>query len=299
MGFRTLEAEIRQFSDSDIQWHLSQNQDHFDKPGIFLLCDELLRRRIKITGLLVRFESLIRHLPTKILRYIDTYDYRFAKASVHVALKEMSRRGTKTSRWLLKVGGVEKGPFSRIELENQVKDLSKGLVWKEGMAEWKQISEMPHLKEPLFYDQDVAQQAGPESRSQPEDPARPQQQSVNLNQKEPTSSLVVGAGILTLVTFPMWVFGLFAVFFSSLTSLFGPLLPFAFACFMMIMAIPLGIGLLTKKKWAWSMKVATSGVVSAWFLASFFLEGTNFVGLVFALFEIIILILLLVGKDQF
>jgi hypothetical protein len=65
------------------------------------------------------------------------------------------------------------------------------------------------------------------------------------------------------------------------------------------MAIPLGIGILSKKHWAWTLKIATSGVVSAWFISNVFLEGTNFVGLVFALFEIIILVLLLAGKDKF
>lgn len=300
MSISNLEAEIRGFTTADIRWHLKENQDHFDGSGLFFLCDELLRRGEKITGLSTRFEALTRKLPTRILRYVDTYDYQFSKAAVHVALKEMQRRGKSVSRWLLKIAGVESGPMNRLELENRIKEVSAGHVWKEGMAEWKSINDMPHLTEPLFYDQEFDENQSGQREAPRQEQSQPRHKPADLaSSSESASSSVIAAGVLTFITFPIWAFGIIAVAFSDLTSIFGPLLPVAFASFMLIMSIPLGIGLMMRKKWAWSMKIATSGIVAAWFVANTFLGDTHFVGLTFALFEIIILILLLVAKDEF
>ncbi len=284
------ENAIRSYSDDELIFSLESRRFQ-DRNLLFIVCDELLMRNIKITHLSIRFETLVRSLSKSLLLYIERYDYAYCKASVHVAISELQKRGKEVSQWFTMKGEVQTGPYTRLDIENRIQngEISQSdLIWKEGMSNWKTLAELNYLSKDLFFEQEV------EAERQGAYQAKPK---TKIKSKSSSTPLVLG--VLELLTFPFWLILLFIVPFSSFSSFTGLSLPVTMVVFSLIACVPLGLGLINKRPWAWHVKMVSGVLIVMWFVSKVLMDDSSSLWLMFALYEIIILTFAFTAKESF
>ncbi|MCB0760465.1 MAG: DUF4339 domain-containing protein [Flavobacteriales bacterium] len=254
-----------------------------------VLGDEMLRRKMPVTGLMRKYESLVRSLETRDLRYIDRYDYAFAVATVRCADHELNRRGVRRLQWYFLHDGHQEGPLSRKDMEEAVAQgqiVNEDLVWKEGEAEWVRLDECSALSTPYFFDE-----------------VREERKSVNINRpagrQDSASAGVIAAGIMQLMSFPFWLIALIIVPFGSISTSLGMVLPTIFAASAFLMSIPLGVGILLRKHWAYSLKIGSGVLIIVWLLARIIVDDGSMFWMMYILAEVVILVLLFSIKEAF
>lgn len=161
--------------------------------------------------------------------------------------------------------------------------------WKEGMSAWESSKCIEHWKQekPPVFD--------PISEAIPERAYQEKTMPVNTGGSGVSTML----GVFTFLGMPVWIILLIAAIASGFNSFMGPMLPTVFCIFMFVMAIPLGIGVLQKKRWAWGMLVITTLFSVFWFAGHYFFDEASRIWMILAVFEVIILTLALSAKENF
>lgn len=296
MKLNYIEAELRKFPTSFIYSQLSDKAADYSIFNIVVLCDELLLRKQPIKFIKNRFENLVKKLNTESLKTIDTYDFNYSKAAVHVAINELKTRKVDFIEWFyLDDYKTEKGPIDRVRIDELIekkKITHSTLLWKKGMVEWKSLEQLPYLHGKLYYDQEFA-------TKEEKLPIRPikEQSSVNSQRQSSTGSYTVLPGIMELLSFPVWIFLLFAFSISGFNSEMGVIIPLMFSLFVLVSTIPVGIGLITKRKWAWSIKITTAIITIVIVLFKILVDQASSVWMIVLVYESIILGILFYGKE--
>ena len=301
------EIEIRNFTSDEIYYHLLENFSSFDLLNQIILCDELLLRNLPIKHIKQRFEFLIRKMKTQELVNIDAYDFNYSKATVFVAIDELIKRGKKPLEWLYisKFEG-QKGPVNRLEIDKLIERNeidNDSLLWRIGMEEWKPLSEMPYLEGLRYYDQEFSEEPLiiPELINEKNQSEKTHNSTTNtpIHKREPTFSYSIVPGVMELVSFPMWIILVFMLFFTGFTSQLGVVLPFIFSILVLISVIPVGIGLLARKKWAWSIKIATAMMTIVLILFKLIIDHAGGWWDFILIYQLIILGLLFYGRKTY
>lgn len=319
MDFREQQAQIAGYKTEEIYWHLEHNTAAFGKAGIVLLCDQLLQRKQPIRFLSQHFERLVRDLPQVKLAFIERHDHTFSKASVQVAFKELRRRGKRVSEWFWHHDESQEGPLNREQIDQRIGAghiLPEHHLWKEGWEEWRKLEQLEFLTAKLYYEQDIPQrqqkqqyrpggpppfQGGQPSGSGPSSQGASTASSAHdyRPDKKTYSGLSITAGILTLIGFPIWLVIAIITPFSSYDEVTGLFLPAAFAVFMVLAAIPFGIGILMRKYWAWWSRLVTASIAVVWMISKIAFNDGSVGWMWLLLLEGIIGTFLLVSKEDF
>jgi hypothetical protein len=249
----------------------------------------MLKRHQCIRGSVPKFEVLVQSLSGAQLKYVDRFDEQFSKAAVHVAIRELKKRSAPCSQWFSLKNGTQDGPMNRMELEECIESGSlagEDMVWKEGAPSWEKISDMQRLTETLFYDQEIQQK----------EPPLPQERQ---STESKSGSTHIAGGILELLKFPFWLVAIFVIPFSSMSASIGVLLSTVLGFTLFLSIIPVGVGLLMSKKWAYGMKIGTGVLIICWFATRVMLESGSKFWILFIIVEVLILGLILSAKDNF
>ncbi|NNE56419.1 MAG: DUF4339 domain-containing protein [Flavobacteriales bacterium] len=291
MGFRSAEAEIRNYTTEQLYWQLEHSASKLPKEEVFLLCDQLLQRNQPIRHINTHFEQLVKGLKTETLKYIEKFDDRFSKAATHVAIRQLKFYGKKLSQWFyMDFEGNQHGSLDRFQLEEAIQDDIVSMVWKEGWPEWKSINDIGFLTQPLYYEQEF--------------PAKEEKQATKSHVISPshpasTGGFGIAAGIVFLVGAPVWLVACFAIPIASSDTGLGWFAPLLFSLVMLVMTIPTGIGLLMRRFWAWNVGLITSLILLAWFIVNVVNNDVNAFWVGMAIYQGVILTLLLTGKEAF
>jgi hypothetical protein len=268
------DSTLRSFESGQLQQILASRKD-LSAQDYLVIADELLKREQEIEGLNTRFESLVRSLNEQRLRYIDSNDFEFSKATVIATVTELRIRKIKTKQWFIHDGHNQSGPWDYIDLLQNLedKDRVKTKIWAEGMAQWVEWTKLPHLLKPYFFRQKV-------EAVQKKVPNQPNQVK---------SSVPLWSGILQLIAFPFWA--MLSIFspINGAWSYTGIALPAFISMSMCLVSIPLGIGLLQSRRWAFQIKIASGIIVIAWFLSKVLIDDSSQLWLFMAIWEVIIL----------
>lgn len=290
------EQELRAFTTEDIYFFLKENKVSFSNFQLVILCDELLLRKEVIKYFRDRYESLIKKLNPTELKTIDAFDFNYSKATIKVVIHEMATRKLKTKEWFYLEGEIQKGPFTRVEINQLINDktiISQSYIWSEGMESWKQLIDLIYLSTPYYYDQEFIEI--PKEVT----PQKPPPIRVSNPKNNSTGSFTILPGVMGLLTFPLWFVLLFILFFTGFSSPLGIVLPLLFSIFMLLSAIPVAIGLMTKKKWAWSMKITTAVLTIGLILFKILIDQASGLWGVLLIYEALILGLLIYGKEEY
>lgn len=270
-----------------IQLVKTSNSDNWK---LVLICDELLKRKVPIRELKRSFESLFLGLSRNRLLQIDQEDYKFSKGTVYAAIHEMNRRGVKTLSWFWN-DSAQHGPFNRMELDKELSNqFSENIiVWKEGMKDWRKMSEMPHLLLSYYFDQEFLAQeviSAPHIATQKSNPSS-------------NSGTALFLGIMQIVAAPFWIgIGVWS-FISGFWSITGPILPLMLSLSFCLLSIPVGIGLIGSKKWAYQVRLVIGVITVLWFMSRFFVDSASLIWMLMACYEIILLSLLIINAQIF
>lgn len=311
-------AQVAAYNTDEIYWHLKNNAAHFGNQGVLLLCDQLLQRRQPIKHVGRHFEELLRQLSTRKLRYLETHDYAFSKATVHVAFKELTKRGQSTSQWYWHDGKTQQGPLNRMQVEARI---DRGAAqpehsfWKEGWSEWKRLADLQFLTGKLYYQQDFPESQADRNAPPPPPPPPPGastsgagRQHAQSNPTDPywntpvrgsNDGLVTASAVLTFISAPMWLIVAICTPFSSWGEAVGIFLPVAFSIYMAAACIPYGIGLLNRRYWAWWASLVSSALGAGWMLMKVAVYHDGGAWLFVLLIEAVLVTFLAVTKNDF
>ena len=258
MGFRNTENEYSQFTTSQIYWQLENHGPHLSANERFILCDQLLQRKQPIRHLSQRFEDIAHSLKRDTMKYVEKYDDRFSAASVHLVVRHLKRMGLSISSWYFMRKEQQYGPFDRFQIENKLKAEGIDHVWKEGWDEWKTPGQLEFVTNELYYDQIFP--------ATPHVSESPRETHINkFETSEEGSALAIVTGILILLGIPIWLVSCFALPIVSHDTFTGWFLPLITSIFMFIATIPMGIGVMMRRLWAWNITVFSSIIMLVWF----------------------------------
>lgn len=307
-----MENPFRSYSDGQLQYMLGREEySHWDK---VLIADLLLQKRLKITGLAFRYERLFQVLTRAELQQVDQNDFAFSKATVHAAIFEMKKRNLKILSWYVSKSGVKKGPMNRMELDKMLEedDSPSILIWREGMKEWKKKEQLPHLSKPYFFDQEITnlKEDKPDSKSDNHSNKQKENQHTEyiggqfnrpprVSKKQSSSGTLILLALFQFISFPFWLFMIGIAFFTGFNSVTGPVLPFMFSIAMLILSIPVGIGMLGAKHWAYQIRLSTSVITIIWFAFRFFGDEAGVTWFILAVYDALLLGLLLANSRLF
>ena len=256
MGFRNTENEYSQYTTSQIYWQLENHGLHLSANELFVLCDQLLQRRQPIRHLSQRFEDIVHSLKRDAMKYIEKYDDRFSAASVHLVVRYLKRVGSSISSWYFLRKDQQYGPFDRFQIENELQTEGIDHVWKEGWGEWKTPRQLDFVTNDLYYDQIFPSYVD----------EFPRENQINeFETSEEGSALAIVTGILALLGMPIWLVSCFALPIVSHDTFTGWFLPLIASIFMLIATIPMGIGVMMRRLWAWNITVFSSILMLVWF----------------------------------
>jgi hypothetical protein len=290
MAFKDSDKEIRKLTTQQLLELIPQSAKRLLSEQV-IIGDELLLRRVKLTGFVRRFETMVRSLSTQDLRYIDRFDYSFSRAAIRGAAHELNKRGVKALNWFYLTDGQQHGPMGRMAIEQAIEQgqvTSQDLVWKESEPEWIKLANCHCLSTAYYFDEELLD--------------IPQTVNRAPGSKLPGSSdpsLMLVGGVFELLTFPFWLFALFIVPFASFSSTTGVILPTVLAIGACFMSIPIGIGLILKRKWAYSFKVGSGFIIIAWLLSRIIIDGGSKLWMLYILAEVVILVLIISGREIF
>ena len=292
------DTEIRQYSTQDLLGQLQVNQSKFNSWSLITLGDELLQRGVPIEYLSSRFEQLIRSLGARELKQIDQQEQFYSKATVQVAIDELVKRNKSTVKWFLLIGQAEsEGPFDRNELLKRIENenLKDALVWKQGEEEWQAVESMPRLTKPFFFDQ-YFEERRPATEEQLEEADFNERPIAEIKK---LSAAPIVAGILEFISLPMWIASLvFSAIYGYDTEL-GMMIPILFSSFATLAAIPVGIGLLMRKKWAWSIKMTVVALSFILIALKTMYGDVHGVWVMFLAYQVLIALLIGVSRNEF
>ncbi len=296
------EETLRAYTTEEIYELLKNNLDDFTLSNQVVLCDELLLRKQPIKYVSTRYEFLIRKLRNQKLAAIDAYDFNYAKATVNVAIHEIIKRGLKPLEWLYisKYEG-QKGPVDRLAINELVQkgEISKNtLLWRIGMDEWKKLDEMPHLTEEAFYDQIFNDELAIYQPKQEKHTAIDNEYQDNTKSMTSKSFSII-PGIMELMSFPMWIILAIVLFVTGFSSPVGVILPFIFSIFILLSIIPVGIGLIARQKWAWSIKVTTAIMAIVLLFAKLLVDDAGIFLQFVLIYEMVLVGLLFYRKESY
>lgn len=293
MGFKKTEHEYAQYTTQQIYWQLENYADVLSANERFVLCDQLLQRKQPIKHISQRFEDIVHSLKRDVIQYVEKYDDRFSKASVHLVVRKLKSVGSSMSSWFVMRQGQQQGPIDRFRIEKELECGEIDHVWKEGWSEWKSPEQLEYMTDVLFYDQIF-----------PSDEQRPAAQSsrkesnrFETNQDGAAMSIVTG--ILGLVGVPLWLFACFALPYAGHGTFTGWFLPLIVAISMLITSIPMGIGMIMRKLWAWNLTIFSSVVLLLWFTALVVNNDVSSFWYVMSFFQGLLLILALSARSAF
>lgn len=296
--------DIRSNTTESIYWFLKEQQSQFDALGIITLCDELLLRNQPIKYLNERFENKLKRLSSKQLKWIERKPELYSPATMKVVDVEVSRRKLETAQWFYSANFQDtEGPYTRAQI---VRYLEEGkifddyAIWKEGTKDWIKISSLSWLKRDFYFDQELPEEEFSQNQSDFSNKSRksppPPPGSNQLN--DAGSGNRVALGVLSFVSMPFWIGAIVYSFFLSDTEL-GIMIPLMFSLFAFGASIPVGVGLLMKRKWAWSMNLfVTGGAVCLVILNSVFYDF-NVVWMFFGLLCTASVFLLMDGRESY
>lgn len=294
MGFRQTENEFSSYTTSQIYWQLEHHGHQLTTSQRFVLCDQLLQRKQPITHISQRFEDIVHGLKRDVMLYIEKYDERFSKATVHLVVRKLQSLGRNVSRWFYMKEGTQLGPFNRLQIEQAVVDGKVEHLWKEGWPEWKGPEEFAYLTDELYYDQ-IFPQSSADSQQKPS--------FERLNPKfEATpsgSAISIVTGILVLIGLPVWIVSCVALPIVGHDTFTGWFLPLIASIFMLIATVPMGIGMLMRRVWAWNMTVFTSAIMLLWFVVLVVYKDVSSFWFVLSFYQAILLILALSARSAF
>lgn len=260
--------------------------DHHLTPLTQLIyCNELIKRSV-FTLPIASLKGLISSLPDRQLKGSIWDELNWCRLIISLLYQEIERRKIPTPEWFVLINKEQCGPHSRHQVEELVSQEPAGncMVWRVGYTEWMSSKKWQNLTEPM---QTI--HCRKETMVYREDTS---------SQTKQLSGLSVLGGIFQFIEFPFWIALFFFALFTSYNSFTGMLLPLVFCVFMIFMSIPLGLGLLARRTWAWNLKVVTALLTILWFLNLFLIDGMGQIWIFAALIEAIILTLVLFAKPS-
>jgi hypothetical protein len=293
MGFRNTEHEYSQYTTSQIYWQLENHADVLSANERFVLCDQLLQRKQAIKHISQRFEDIVHSLKRDVIQYVEKYDDRFSKAAVHLVVRKLKSAGSSVSSWFVMKEGEQHGPLDRFQIEKELERGGIDHVWKQGWPEWKSPDMLANLTDVLFYDQIFPR----EEQRQAAQPSQNQSSRFETNQDGSAMSIVTG--VLGLVGAPLWLLACFALPYAGHGTFTGWFLPLIAAIFMLIASIPMGIGMMMRKLWAWNLTIFSSIVLLLWFTVLVVNNDVSSFWYVMSFFQGLLLILALSARSAF
>jgi len=267
--------EIRKFS-SDQLYDMLKAQS-YGASEQFISCDELLLRNKPILGLSISFESLVRSLSFKDLQFIDQHDFEFSPASIMAAILELRLRNEKRRVWYIQNQLEQAGPLDHLQLTDKLKDVkfTNVLVWAEGMSEWKKLADLPHLNRTYFFDQHQLVTIRKEK---------------TIEKPIDSSAVPLVSGILQFFAMPFWIVLSVVAPINGIWSYTGIALPAFFSGSMALLSIPIAVGLIMARRWAYLLKIGTGLIVITWFLSKILIDDSSHIWLIMGCYELIIII---------
>jgi hypothetical protein len=248
-------------------------------------CNELIQRKIYDLPIL-SLKALIAALPNYDLSACIWNEVAWSRLIINLMYQEAQRRRFQPQDWYYLLDQNQKGPISRAELEVLLANKNQSIewIWRDGFDKWMHQRDWPNFIEPI-------QKINCKQISKKETFKKQSQNQQN-------TGVTVVSGIFQFIEFPFWIGLFFFALFTSYNSFTGLLLPVVFCIFMIFLSIPLGVGLLARRTWAWNLKVVTAMLTILWFLNMYWIDGRGAAWVVAAVLEGIILTLVLLAKPS-
>ena len=246
-----------------------------------VIVDELIQRGVPLPISFNRWMRVLNSLNNGERKYIQNNFESFSAFTLFA----LQGKPFSEKMWFVSVSEDE---TQALDLSSFVKaiigaDELKGYYWIEGREQWTSVEKLSAWKTP----------------SEPSFAPEPRVSEVITTTTSSSGMRSVLLAVTSFLLVPGWLILLVAAIVTGFGSFMGPLLPAVFSIFMILISIPMGIGLLQKKKWAWGMLIATTGFALFWFAGHFFFDHGSQIWIGLALFEAIILTLALTAKEQF
>lgn len=250
-----------------------------------IYCNELIKRNV-LTLPIASLKGLVSSLSDKQLKRTIWDELNWCRLIIGLLYQEAERRKIPSPEWFVILNKEQTGPHSRQQVEEIVGQQPTGncLVWREGYPEWMSIDKWQNLTEPI-------QTVHCERESSVNN------RVTSKRTKQPSGLSVLG-GIFQFIEFPFWIALFVFALFTSYNSFTGMLLPLVFCVFMIFMSIPLGVGLMARRTWAWNLKIITALLTILWFINLFLIDGMGQFWVFAAVIEAIILTLVLLAKPS-
>lgn len=259
--------QLRALPTADLVRNVTTDPDAFARVDVFVMQDELARRKALPAQLAISIEQLLVELPKAYLVAIEGREDIYSLRSVTASINEKVRRGLPCMAWHYAVGGQQKGPINRNQLASlgQNGTVSPGdLVWREGMEAWVRADQIEGIIPPIVPQQQQA--PAPQQPPAPRPPQPPQQPPYNPYPNHPhnppvqpprsgASPMLIVAAVIQFIGAPLWLIVGFAQLFTRHYS--DDFLGGSFAFFLLLAALSIveGIGYLMVKKWSLWLKV--------------------------------------------
>lgn len=263
-------------------------------------CDELHHRK---SALPISHPALLRCLESisdSDRATLYAHPERFTLAMLY-ALESLRYAHNKAPvKWQL---ATPAGTFTYDELSSFVAELEqakgeKAFFWNEFMAEWMPIEAVNHWcnAHDFTYQSTAGAQESRENYQASEAPrAGAQAAAVTVSR----TGWPVFLGVIALLMIPFWLTMLFVGFATGFGGFLGPLFPAVFSLVMAVLGLPMGIGLLQRRTWAWGALVYSTLVAIIWFGGHFIFDDASSLWLILTAVEGFILTLAMIAKDEF